>query len=241
MPHSEPLRAIAFDLFHTLVDPEDFRPKEFRRARAAAEALGLPVEDFDRSWTADHPDRTTHLRPTIDERLRAYCERFGVAVDPIRLADAIERLERHQALALRQPRAGTLDTLRSLRERGWTLGVVSNCDAGEIRYWSESPLAPLFDAVVFSCAIGYAKPSVEAYRALVPRWGGLPLSAAAYVGDGSSDELAGARRAGFARVIFQSEFVARNGLRSAAANELLRQDADASIDGLAELLDPTRW
>ncbi len=241
MARSEPLRGIAFDLFHTLVDPEDFRPKEFRRARAVAEALGLPVDEFDRAWTADHPDRTLRLRPTIDERLRDYCARFGVAVDPARLADALERLERYPALALRQPRAGTLDALRELRSRGWTLGVVSNCDASEIRYWSESPLAQLVDAVVFSCEIGYAKPSVEAYRALVDRWGGLPLSAAAFVGDGSNDELAGARRAGFARVIFQSEFVARNGLRPPAANERLRRDADASIDALAELLDPARW
>jgi putative hydrolase of the HAD superfamily len=229
------VRAVAFDLFHTLVDPEDFRPKEFRRPRAVAEALGLPVEEFERAWTAEHADRLVHVRPSIDERLRSYCARFGVPADAPKLAEAVERLERYQARALRSPRISIVEALRGLRSRRYVLGVVSNCDPSEVRYWSESPLAELFDAVVFSCEIGFAKPAPEAYLALVPRWGGVPLSEAAFVGDGSSNELVGARHAGFARVIFQGEFVLHNQLRPLEENVRIRADADTSIDSLGEL------
>ena len=104
-----------------------------------------------------------------------------------------------------------------------------------MRAWSDSVLEPLFGAAIFSCAVGTAKPAVECYEALIPRWGGIPLSEAVFVGDGSDNELAGAHRAGFSRVIFDAEFVSRNGLRSAEANERLSRDADASIGALSEL------
>lgn len=50
----------------------------------------------------------------------------------------------------------------------------------------------------------------------VPRAGStmvenIRLSDAIFVGDGPNNELAGARDAGFSRVIFDSEFVAYNG------------------------------
>src|ERR1700694_625208 len=44
------VHAIVFDLFHTLVDPEDFRPKDFRRADVAAEVVGLDKERFAAYW-----------------------------------------------------------------------------------------------------------------------------------------------------------------------------------------------
>jgi phosphoglycolate phosphatase-like HAD superfamily hydrolase len=77
--------------------------------------------------------------------------------------------------------------------------------------------------------------SAEAYRALVPRRGETPLREAVFVGDASNDELAGVRRAGFSRVVFDTELVSRNGLRSAEANDRLRTDADLCIGRLDEV------
>lgn len=231
------IRAIAFDLFHTIVDPEDFRPKEFHRARAIAELLEIPVREFEREWAAGLNDRVTSMVPSVTDRVRRYCASRGLSPPEGVWPEVADILGRYTDLALRNPRWNVLETLRRLRERGWVLGVVSNCDEREMRGWSGSVLATLFDAAVFSCEVGAAKPSAEAYRALIPRWGGVPLDEALFVGDGSNDELAGARRAGFSRVIFDSEFVSRNGLRPPEANERLRQDADDAIDSLSALLD----
>ncbi|MGC2359888.1 MAG: HAD family hydrolase [Thermoplasmata archaeon] len=227
--------AIAFDLFHTLVDPEEFRPNEFHRPRAAAELLGIPVDRFSAAWEASAKDRQVSMSPSVVERVQALCRGFGVS-PPREVWPKVEDiLGRYTDLALLNPRRNVLDTLQHLRTEGWVLGVLSNCDEREKRPWSSSELAPLFDAAVFSCEVGFAKPSLEAYQALIPRWGGIPPEDAIFVGDGSNDELAGARRAGFRKIVFQSGFVSVNGLRSAAANEKIREQADVTVNGLPDL------
>ncbi len=229
------IRAIAFDLFHTLVDPEDFRPKEFRRTTEVAHLLGVPVEEFAAFWESGLAARTTARSPTVVERVRAYCTERGLAPPERVWPEVTDLLGRYADLALRSPRASILAALGDLRARGFVLGLLSNCDERESRAWPESPLAALLPTAVFSWEIGFAKPAADAYRALVPRWGEVPLREAVFVGDGSNDEIGGARRAGFAKVIFDGEFVLHNGLRSDAANRRLRSEADAEIRGLAEL------
>ncbi len=232
-----PRRAVAFDLFHTLVDPEEFRPREFTRAGKVAELLGLPRPEFEAYWTADLPHRAVEARPTVLERVRAYCRRVGVAAPAAVWAEVDDCLGRYADRALAAPRPAVLATLDELRRRGWSLGVLSNCDEREVRSWPRSPLAPKVDAAIFSWSLGAAKPARAAYDALVPRWGGTPLADAVFVGDGHSDELPGARAAGFGRVIFQRQFVGTNGLRSPEQLEKFAGQADATIDDLRELLE----
>lgn len=231
-----PPRAIAFDLFHTLVDPEQFRPAEFVRSREIAHLLGVPPEEFVAAWDAMSGERQITMRPSVVERAQSLARRWGVSPPPEVWSEVDEIWGRYTDFALLNPQRNVLTTLRTLRRRGWTLGLVSNCDEREMRSWAGSELAPLFDAAVFSCMVGFAKPSLEAYRALVPRWGGIALEEAVFVGDGSNDELAGARRAGFSKVIFQGEFVSVNRLRPAERNNELRAQADASLTELADLV-----
>ena len=231
-----PVRAVAFDLFHTLVDPEDFRPKEFVRPREIARLLGLPPAEFEQYWAAELPVRMVQRAPSVTDRVRQYCATQGLSPPPGIWSDVSDILGRYTDLALRNPRRNVEEALRRLKARGLRLGVVSNCDEREVRAWPESPIAKWFDAAVFSCDIGVAKPAVEAYSALSPRWGHIPLSEAIFVGDGSHDELAGARRAGFAQVVFDAQFVAVNGIRSSEENERVQNDADLTITALDELL-----
>lgn len=229
------LRAIAFDLFHTLVDPEDFRPSGFRRAPEVARLLGLPESEFVAAWEAQSAERQVTRSPTVLERVQAYCRSRGVSPPPEAWSRVDDLLGRYCDRAIQQPRPAIVASLRELKRRGWTLGLVSNCDEREHRAWPSSALAPLFDATVFSCDVGHAKPSAEAFRALLPRWGNIPLAEAMFVGDGNGGELAGARRAGFARVVFQAGFVSVNGLRPATENEKIRREADDSVVGVEEL------
>ena len=231
-----PVRAVAFDLFHTLVDPEEFRPPEFRRAREIARLLDLSEPEFVAAWDADSDARQVTRSPGVVERVQAYCRAHGVSPSPDVWLRVDDVLGRYCDLAIRNPHREVLETLGELRRRGWTLGLVSNCDEREHREWPASPLAPLFAAAVFSCDVGFAKPSPEAFRALIPRWKGIPLAAAVFVGDGNGGELRGARRAGFSRVVFQSGFVSVNGLRPPAENEEIRRQADETISKLGDLL-----
>jgi putative hydrolase of the HAD superfamily len=94
-----------------------------------------------------------------------------------------------------------------------------------------SPLAAAVDAVALSHEIGVCKPDRGAYEHVLHALG-VPASEAVYVGDGSNDELAGARAAGFGAVV-----LAEQAPRRLAAADLpwLRAQAGMSVASLAEL------
>jgi putative hydrolase of the HAD superfamily len=162
---------------------------------------------------------------------------LGVNVPESDRAEIEEGWDLTQRTALLNPPAASLEAVTELRARGFRLGLLSNTHALELRAWPRSPLAPLFDAVVLSHEAGVYKPEPAAFVAVLERLG-CPAELAAYVGDGSSDELAGARTAGFGCVILADEAA-----RLHAPEDLprLRAQADhsvATLTELARLLEP---
>jgi putative hydrolase of the HAD superfamily len=69
----------------------------------------------------------------------------------------------------------------------------------EVAAWGDCPLAGLFDAEVFSCMVGCVKPERKIYDDCLRRLG-LSAEECLFVGDGGSNELAGARDAGMSTV-----------------------------------------
>ncbi len=54
-----------------------------------------------------------------------------------------------------------LESLNELHRRVFKIGLISNADVIDSKYWYVSPLAEFFDSVIFSCNIGILKPNVE--------------------------------------------------------------------------------
>lgn len=101
----------------------------------------------------------------------------------------------------------------------------------EIRAWPESPLAGAVDSVAFSHVIGHMKPDAAAYEAILSRLGAVP-ERSVFVGDGGSNELAGARDFGFALVVLADEAPMAHWPTKLPA---LRSQADAAISSLSKL------
>ena len=144
--------------------------------------------------------------------------------------------------ALLQPEEDVLSALRHLRREGLKLGLLSNIDEREAECWTRSPLSSLFDVVCMSCEIGYSKPSKEAYTTVLSRLG-EDASSSVYVGDGSHDELRGAKEAGFGLVVFMKGFISRSPTWDAEVMRKRANLADATImnlNELASILDPLR-
>ena len=100
-------------------------------------------------------------------------------------------------------------------------------------------LQSYFDVSCFSCDIGFTKPDPKAFSTVLERLGTSPQKAA-YIGDGGSKELEGAKQAGFGLVVFMEGFVANNGLRNPDELETFRRTADMVIrraDELPKLLE----
>ena len=228
-------RAVVFDLFHTLANPEDYRPRDFDRIDQAATAVGLDPDQVRAHWLANlHTVATTQIEPVAI--LEEMCEATGVPVTPEQLEAADHAIGRFQDDALREPIPGTVPALEALRAAGWLIGLLSNAHVRDVKAWPESPLAGLIDVAHFSCHQGAAKPDSVAYHQLLDELEVAP-DAAAFVGDGGSDELAGARRAGFGHVVLLAGPALGSGFRTDADIELLAQDADAVITSIDELTD----
>jgi putative hydrolase of the HAD superfamily len=188
---------VVFDFYGTLTVP---LPAEHHRTHLApiAEALGCHPDDFQAAWSASFYERATGAWGSPRESMRR-----ALAHLPLDLSD--ERVE--AALRLRESRFGeyvqlrpdTLDTLMGLRERGLRVAVLSDCTDELPIIWPSLPVAPLVDVTVFSYEYGAHKPDPSLYAAAAEQLGVL-ASECLYVGDGGSDELAGAERAGMRAV-----------------------------------------
>ena len=145
----------------------------------------------------------------------------------------------YQDMAILNPRPEIISALQSLGRRELKIGLLSDCDERDIRRWPDSPLAKYFDATCFSCEIGFTKPDPKAFSTVLERLGTSPQKAA-YVGDGGSMELEGAKQAGFGLVVFMEGFVANNGLWNPDQMETFRRTADTvirQVDELPKLLE----
>jgi putative hydrolase of the HAD superfamily len=98
------------------------------------------------------------------------------------------------------PRAGAVDTLCRLRERGYLIGLITVCSEDIEVLWPETEFAGLFDAEIFSSRVGLSKPDPRIYLACCDALGVTPAEAV-FVGDGANDELEGARRVGMEAVL----------------------------------------
>jgi len=93
-----------------------------------------------------------------------------------------------------------LPTLRTLRERGLTLGVISNFDYRLYRILDGLGLSRWFDSITISSEAGYAKPSAKLFETALEQHRLAPADTV-HVGDSEHLDLAGASAVGIAAVL----------------------------------------
>jgi putative hydrolase of the HAD superfamily len=186
-------QAVIFDLFGTLV--ENFSRSEYQEVLAAmATVLGVSADDFARTWMETFRERTTRGSKRTEDDIELMCAHLGLEVGN----DAVGTVaEMRRDFTRRQmvPRGGALETLTKLREMGLKLGLITDCTVEVPQLWPETAFGPLFDVAVFSCIECIKKPDAAIYHRACDRLGVEPAQCL-YVGDGSSQELTGAARAG---------------------------------------------
>jgi putative hydrolase of the HAD superfamily len=231
--HHYKIQAVVFDLFHTLVDPEDYRPRDFVRTKKIADLFNLDPGEFAKYWSETSPERCTKRRKTVEYVADYVAKIKGKPASRPELAVAELTLGRYQDLAIRNPSTSIRQTVAHLKYDFIELGLLSNADEREVSAWPVSPLASEIDAVCFSFDIGYMKPAKEAYAIVLNRLG-VTAQSAAYVGEGP-EELQGARDTGFGFVVFTREHVGNNGVRTPEEIKRASEIANVTIDRLSEL------
>jgi putative hydrolase of the HAD superfamily len=174
-------RAVVFDLWDTLAawPHADLAP--------LLAAVGVGSDE----WTsAEHRDR--RWTGSFQAYLGSLELDTGAAARALEIRTELTR----RALV---PVDGALGVLEELRARGLRLGLVSNCSSEVGELWDESPFGGRFDAVVLSADVAMCKPDPRIYRLVLERLG-VGAGDAVFVGDGHSDELAGAEAVGMRAV-----------------------------------------
>ncbi len=224
-------RAIVFDLWYTLVCPEDFRGQGKSSSAQIPVLLGFDAAHFSSYWRSLQPFIYRSPRP-LQQHVQAYAAGIGrdLTSEEIKAFDLI--WSAHDA-ALSAPRPEVLAGLDDLRAQGFRLGLLSNAHEREMRHWSESPLAARFDAACFSFEIGSSKPSSAAYEIVLERLGAASAETV-FVGDGASQELLGARNAGIAHCIHMQGFLKELHVEASMIQHQAEQ-ASFAVDNIGEI------
>ena len=191
--------AVVFDLFGTLVT--GFSEERFNASLAAmAAAVGVSGGEFIRQWSFETWEgRATGRFETIGANVRQICEALGKTPDDAQVAEAVGIRIAFTRENLK-PRADAIATLKAIRASGRKIGLISDCSAEVPELWPETPFAPLIDVPIFSCVAKMKKPDPRIYRLACEGLGVKPEKCL-YVGDGFSQELAGASRVGMRAVL----------------------------------------
>jgi putative hydrolase of the HAD superfamily len=185
-----PYKAVFFDLFGTLISVSKAAGD---KGRYTADILGLDRMVWNQACFSkyhdilsetDHADTVRQMAHSLDPTIPIHTIQEAAEARQTRFDNALIRIE-----------ADILTTLQALNTGGLSLGLISNASTGEVRAWSESPLAPHFKTVHFSCKNGVKKPQPEIYLMALADMETDP-SQALFIGDGSSNEHLGAQKCG---------------------------------------------
>jgi putative hydrolase of the HAD superfamily len=188
--------AIIFDLFETLITEfVDGSRKVSRASRDYRNLIGLSNSEFQQQWNERQEMRMNGGFPTYREVMMDILEKNDLPY----VEHVIEALYQERIHEKRVPfmdiNTDVIDLLKQLKREPVKLGVISNCTEEEVQGWAECPLADNFDEVIFSYQVGCAKPDTAIYELACSRLGVNPKHCM-FVGDGGSNELAGARSVG---------------------------------------------
>ncbi len=219
-------KAVLFDLFNTLADPRTMlEPLESR-------PLGLTPREWSQYFWTPALCRRRAIGDFENgaELIDAACALLPFSVSEAQKAAVLEGRLIRMTSALTELQPGILETVLALKEAGLKIGLVSNADIIDIEAWDRSPLAELFDSVIFSCSVHMVKPEPDIYLKALEDLG-VGAEEAVFVGDGGDHELDGAKAVGLTTV--WTEYLK---IKNAEECEQIAPFADHHIGDIRELV-----
>ena len=189
------IKAIYFDLFFTLIVPS------YEKANNEFNILNLSVDEWEYYAENDilYRERALGLVKTETEIIDKIMALIPSEFSAVQKKQVLYARERRMQNALKMVSTEILDVLRQIKSKDIQLGLISNADCIDCKYWNESPLFPYFNDPIFSCNVGLLKPDKQIYELAMQRLN-VPPEQCLFVGDGGSNELCGAKSAGMSTV-----------------------------------------
>lgn len=221
------IKAIYFDLFFTLI------VSIYEKTNNEYEILNLSVSEWEQYAENDilYHERALGFVKTEKEIIDKIVSLMPFEVSVIKKEQVLFAREQRMKNALQMISKEILDTLEKLKLKDIKLGLISNADCIDCKYWNQSPLFRYFNDSIFSCNVGLLKPDRQIYNLAMQRLDVSP-DQCLYVGDGGSNELYGAKSAGMGTVF--SEMLET---KNAAQRESIIKYSDYHIKHINELFN----
>ena len=221
--------AVIFDLYGTLVN--DFASSSVGQLHAEfIKTLAVPPEPFTKLWRETTEMRVSGVFRSVEASIQYVCDRLAIRLSAEQMARAVDIRLQFITRTL-TPRPDALETLEELKDKGYKVGLLSNCSIEIPIVWQGTAFADLIESAVFSSRERIKKPDPRIYRLACERLCVTPENCL-YVADGENHELAAAAKVGLHPVLL------RNPGRS-NDSELLREAREwqgSVVDELPEVL-----
>lgn len=220
------IKAVYFDLFFTLIIPS------YEKINNEYDILHLSMTEWENYAENDmlYQERALGQVKSEMEIIDRIVSVIPFQVNDIQKKQILSAREKRMKNALHNVPEDMIDVLKILKTRKIKIGLISNADIIDCKYWGESKLASFFDDVIFSCNVGFLKPDRQIYELAMQNLKVLP-DESLFVGDGGSNELFGAKSAGM-KTIFTEALENKNGEKR---NNIMKY-ADYHINNFAEIL-----
>jgi putative hydrolase of the HAD superfamily len=222
-------KAVIFDLFGTLVDTSS----KAAYAKALSEMaiiLKVPPQTFVQMWFDTFPHRATGKLKSPEGNIAYICNELKITCNEAQIKEA-SRIRLYFTGESLKPRTDAVAVLSEIKQRGLKIGLISDCSWEIPTLWQSIALAPLIDVPLFSCSVGMKKPDPRIYKKATDELG-VAAAHCMYVGDGSSNELTGAQKAGMSPVLIRVPYE-----RTADAYRIDEEEwAGPTVSSLTEVL-----
>lgn len=194
--------AVLFDLFGTLV-PSPPRDGYREVVDGIATVAGLPQDDFFDKWMSVNDGRLSGTFKSSEGEIAHVTSMFGVSLNDDQIRQCV-RIRRNAMASWLTPKLGSIEALQELARRNFKLALVSDCVFDVPAVWAATPIAALLPVTVFSCEQGVRKPHPSMYLTALEQLGVQPANSL-FVGDGGSNELAGAKNVGMRSLLLDDQ------------------------------------
>ena len=188
-------KVVIFDLFETLIT--EWGHKKYTKNEMCAD-VGIERERFDKFWNEKEDDRYLG-NISFKDSLLYVCKKCEKSIADSTLTAVIEKRITTKAACFDGVLPDVFRLLRTLKDMGIKTAIISNCSYEEVKALQESELYLLFDETVLSYEVNMKKPDRSIYEETSKRLGVDPAECI-FVGDGGSNELAGAKAVGMKAV-----------------------------------------
>lgn len=223
------IKCVCFDLFHTLVNV-GLVPKEI--GVHTAEFLNINRNAWSKAIYSNLHEIRQHSDPF--QMMKTLVHSIDTEISLEKIKAATQQRQLMFDYALENVSDAILQTLAKLKSKGIKLALISNASTAEVGAWPRSPLQAYLEPAIFSCEAGYAKPEKQIYQIALDAFS-VAAKHTLFVGDGGSNELAGAKQVGMwtARAAWYDNGLWHNKERL----EKCRQASDVELTSISQLLE----